>query len=130
MPPDQRDQLATRLLAGFVALFGLVCMGIALGHIAIGPAVIPAPIPVNATMDSEDRFYATLFLGFGLALVWCARDLEPRRDVFFALLAIFFVGGIARIISWIQVGPPIALFIFLGALGGILGSIVSGMMSR
>ena len=32
----------------------------------------------------------------------------------------FFLGGIARIISWISVGPPIDLFVFLGALELIL----------
>ncbi|MEZ5694618.1 MAG: DUF4345 domain-containing protein [Altererythrobacter sp.] len=101
-------------------LFGLVCCCIALSHIAIGPSVIPGSIPVNATMDSEDRFYATLFLGFGAAMIWCSRDLAARRGAFGALLLIFFLGGIARLVSWAAVGPPDALFIFLGALELIL----------
>lgn len=105
-----------RALQGFVALFGLVCVGIALAHIVIGPPAIPGSIPVNATMDSEDRFYATLFLGFGIAHLWCARDLPDRAQVLLALQAVFFLGGVARIISWVQVGPPIPLFVFLGAL--------------
>lgn len=67
-------------------------------------------------MDSEDRFYATLFLGFGAALIWCAQDLSLRRGLFFGLLAVFFLGGIARIVSAIHVGPPITLFVFLGGL--------------
>lgn len=49
-------------------MFGLVCMGIAAGHIILGPQLIPDGVPVNATMDSENRFYATLFLGFGAAM--------------------------------------------------------------
>jgi hypothetical protein len=47
-----------------------------LGPIVFRPAIIPGAIPVNATMDSEDRFYATLFLGFGAAVMWCSRDLQ------------------------------------------------------
>lgn len=103
-------------MALLVALFGVVCCVIALVHIAFGPASIPGSVPVNATMDSEDRFYASLFLGFGAAMVWTSRDLAMRRGLFFALLATFFVGGLARIISWLSVGPPSTLFIVLGAL--------------
>ncbi len=103
-------------LRGFVALFGMVCVGIALTHIFVGPSSIPGSVPVNATMDSEDRFYATLFLGFGAAHIWCARDLVRRANILLAMQAVFFLGGIARLISWAQVGPPIGLFVFLGAL--------------
>lgn len=103
-------------LRWFVAVFGLVCIGIALAHIVFGPTAIPGSIPVNPTMDSEDRFYATLFLGFGAALIWAAQDLAARRGVFLALLGVFFLGGIARIVSWLAVGPPVPLFVFLGAL--------------
>ena len=30
--------------------------------------------------------------------------------------AVFFLGGVARLISWAQVGPPIPMFIWLGAI--------------
>lgn len=109
-----------RLLAGFVALFGAVCCLIALAHITLGPAAIPGSVPVNATMDSEDRFYATLFLGFGAALIWCSRDLRARSGVFDALLLVFFAGGVARIVSWLAVGPPAPLFVFLGGVELVL----------
>jgi hypothetical protein len=45
--------LSARLLRWFLAAFGLVCVGIALTHIAFGPGSIPGSVPVNATMDSE-----------------------------------------------------------------------------
>jgi len=96
--------------------FGFVCCLIGLGHIVFGPAIIPGSIPVNATMDSEDRFYATLFLGFGGALMWCSRDLQNRETLFGGLLVTFFLAGISRIVSAIAVGWPNHLFIFLGAL--------------
>ena len=104
------------LLKGFVLLFGAVCMVIALVHIGYGPASIHGSVPVNATMDSEDRFYATLFLGFGAANVWCAQNLGARGQVFRTLMLVFFLGGIARLISAMQVGLPSPLFVFLGSL--------------
>lgn len=105
-----------RSLSLVAALFGAVCMIISLAHIAIGPRAIPGAIPVNPTMDSEDRFYATLFLGFGAAIVWCSRDLTARRQPFGLLLLVFFLGGIARLISAAMVGLPNQLFISLGLL--------------
>jgi hypothetical protein len=104
----------------FLTLFGIICSVIALTHIAVGPAAIPGGVVTNATMDSEDRFYATLFFGFGLAVIWCANDLDKREKPLAALLAVFFAGGIARIISLAVVGSPGPLFLFLGTLELIL----------
>lgn len=112
------------VLRWFLILFGMVCTGIALVHIAFGPASIPGSVPVNAVMDSEDRFYATLFLGFGLAHIWAARDLANRHGVVLAMQATFFAGGIARIISWLAVGSPGPLFTFLGALELVIPPLV------
>lgn len=108
------------LLKGFVLLFGAVCMVIALVHIGYGPASIPGGVPVNATMDSEDRFYATLFLGFGAANIWCAQDFGARGQVFRALMLVFFLGGVARLVSAAQVGLPSPMFVLLGALELVL----------
>jgi hypothetical protein len=105
-----------KALRFFVLFFGTVCCLIALAHIAIGPAAIPGGGPVNATMDSEDRFYATLFLGFGAALIWCSGDLRSRGRAFDALLLIFLLGGVARVVSAAQVGWPNPLFTVLGAV--------------
>ena len=52
-------------------------------------------------MDSEDHFYAKLFLGFGAALDQCSRKLEERGALFKALMIVFFLGGSARIVSTI-----------------------------
>jgi Domain of unknown function (DUF4345) len=103
-------------LSALIMLFGIVCCLISLAHIALGPLAIPGSVPVNATMDSEDRFYATLFLGFGAALIWCSRDLPSREALFGVLLLTFFLGGISRIVSVVAVGWPSVLFIFLGSL--------------
>jgi hypothetical protein len=97
----------------FVVFFGLVCAAIGMTHIIYGPSSIPGSVPVNATMDSEDRFYATLFVGYGLTLLWCAMDLGPRRLAFLWLLVIFFASGLSRIVSMTQVGFPHPLFTVL-----------------
>ena len=61
---------------------------------------------VNPTSDGEDRFFAGVFLCFGVALLWCARDLQRRRVYLNFLAAAFFVGGVGRLLSVILVGAP------------------------
>lgn len=102
-----------KLLSWFVPIFGCVCGAIALAHIVIGPAAIFGSVSVNATMDSEDRFFGALFLGFGAGLVWCSKNLVDRSPIFGALLLTFFLGGISRVISALLVGLPNPLFVTL-----------------
>jgi apolipoprotein N-acyltransferase len=117
-----------KLLSLSVWIFGAVCIVIALVHIAFGPAAIPGSIPVNATLDSEDRFYASLFGGFGAALIWCSRNLDERRGLFHALMAVFFIGGLARFVSYLQMGLPHPLFQFLWGVELILPWVLIGWL--
>jgi hypothetical protein len=109
-----------KVLQGLVTLFGIVCILIALAHIVVGPASIPGGGEVNTTTDSEERFYAAMFLGFGVALIWCSRDLRGRARAFDALILFFFIGGVARVISVFQFGYPHPFFTFLGGLELVL----------
>jgi Domain of unknown function (DUF4345) len=65
---------------GFLALFGVIVIGISLAHLAIGPEAIIGGADVNPTSDGEDRFFAGLLLCYGVALLWCARDVQDKRD--------------------------------------------------
>lgn len=93
-----------RSLQVFLGLFGVSAILIATLHIALGPAAIPGAIPVNSTMDSEDRFYATLFGAYGVALLWCIRYVEHKSRFVYFLAATFLVGGVARIVSKLNEG--------------------------
>ena len=75
-----------RSLTFFVLVFGIVCTLIGAAHMVLGPGIIPGGIPVPPAMDSEDRFFGTLFIGFGLANVWCSRDIVGRGNVFLVQL--------------------------------------------
>jgi Domain of unknown function (DUF4345) len=100
-----------RLFQGFLMLFGVIVIGIALAHFAVGPGAIIGGSDVNATSDGEDRFYAGLFLCYGVALLWCARDVERKQTYVAVLAAALFVGGIGRLISLILVGLPHPFFV-------------------
>ena len=101
------------LLQVLVGGTGVVAMVISLLHIVFGPACIPGTMAVNATLDSEDRFYAVFFFAYGWALLWCARDVEQKREPLRLLGALFFAGGVTRLISMLAMGAPHGLFIAL-----------------
>ncbi|MGH6696953.1 DUF4345 domain-containing protein [Sphingopyxis sp.] len=104
---------STRLLFALLYSLGASCAVIALFQIALGLSAIPGAGHASATVDSEHRFYAIFFLGFGIALIWCARSLAARLTQARFLLALFFAGGLARLVSIVQVGPPSDFFLVL-----------------
>ena len=119
-----------RTLQILLGLFGATAIFIALLHIALGPASIPGSVPVNATMDSEDRFYAVLFMAFGIALIWCVKDVERKARVVYLLMATFLAGGVARLISIAVVGLPNDFFVAMTALELVLPCIYAWLQYR
>jgi hypothetical protein len=117
LPKADPIQLAVgRFQQILLGLFGAVIVVIAMAHVALGPAAIPGGLPGNATMDSEDRFYAVFFLAYGAGVLWCTRDVERKSGLVYFLAATFFVGGLARLVSMARVGPPHVFFVVMTAL--------------
>ncbi|MDA0821435.1 MAG: DUF4345 domain-containing protein [Proteobacteria bacterium] len=105
-----------KTLRAVMILGGIFIIVVSLTHIALGHSWLPDTMPVTASIDSEHRFYAAMFLMYGVTLLWCAKALSERRSVFHFLLLTLFVGGLARIVSLCLLGWPHPLFISLGVL--------------
>jgi hypothetical protein len=119
-----------KALQAFLGLFGSTAIFIASLHIALSPAAIPGSVPVNATMDSEDRFYATMFVAYGVALLWCIKDIERKSLVVYFLALTFFVGGLSRLVSIAVVGLPNTFFIAMTVLELLIPLFMAFMQSR
>jgi len=100
----------------FLAVFGVIVVFIATLHIVFGPAIIPGSYPVNATMDSEGRFFATLFLAFGVAILWSVRRVESKTLLVNFLAITFLAGGLARLVSMAAKGQPHPFFVVMTIL--------------
>jgi uncharacterized protein DUF4345 len=111
-------------------MFGAIAIVISMIHVVFGPASIPGAVPVNATMDSEDRFYAVLFLAFGATLIWCIKNVERKANVVYFLMLTFFVGGVARLISIAAVGLPNNFFITMTVLELLLPFVYAYLQHR
>ena len=95
-----------RVTEVWLVVFGLICAGIGVAHLLFGSSSIIGGGSVNATIDSDLRFYALLFSAYGLTFVWCAADIGRCTPVINALGAVFFIGGVARLLSWAVTGRP------------------------
>ena len=120
-----RTTLAYILYAG-----GAATLVIALLHLAFGVASIPGAGYANATMESEDRFYAVIFGGYGVALLYCARDVVARAQLIRLLSGLFFAGALGRIISWVDKGPPHMFFVAMLVLELGLPFAIWGLQSQ
>lgn len=87
-------------------LMGLVCVAIGLFHFLLGTASVPGEGHAGATVDSRERFYGAIFIGYGLAWVWAARRRPVPSIAVRWLAGIFLLGGIGRVLSLAVHGRP------------------------
>jgi hypothetical protein len=101
------------LLRIWLTAIGLVCAGIGLAHLFFGSATIIGGGPVSATVDSELRFYAVVFIAYGWGFVWAAADIPHRAWLINALGVVFLIGGLARFLSIAAVGVPDPFYLWM-----------------
>lgn len=70
----------------------------------------------GADVDSEMRFYAAIWMGYGALALKVARDLPARMTMLRLMLGFFWLGGLGRLLSYVTVGAPHPLFTVLMAI--------------
>ncbi len=117
------------LIKTLLFIFALVVLGIGVSIVLIGPSAtanffggvyngiaggegLPSGFD-SADVDNEFRFFSVFWLAFGVMLIRAALTFPESQRLVFALLGIFFLGGLFRVLSIIQMGWPHGLFQFL-----------------
>ncbi len=125
------------LLARVLRLLSPVFVVVAILHLALGVradvllgASVPPSTVADPTLDSQNRFYGVAFALYGVVLFICAGDLQRFAPVFKAALTVFFLGGVARLVSWAIYGPPSALVIALGLVELVAPVVLWAWFSR
>jgi hypothetical protein len=85
---------------------GVACLTIGLYHLVGGLDSVPGEAGAGATVDSRERFYNAIFLGFGLAWIWAARRQPLPLTAIRWLSGIFLLGGLGRLLSMAVHGQP------------------------
>ncbi|MEU8685179.1 DUF4345 domain-containing protein [Streptomyces sp. NPDC048611] len=94
------------LLKWLALAMGTACAGIGVLHFALGIDSVPGEAAAGATVDSRERFYGAVFLGYGLAWIWAARQTPIPARVVRWLAGIFLLGGLGRLLSMAVHGSP------------------------
>jgi hypothetical protein len=124
-------------LATFLRILAPICILVGALHLVLGlhadvllGARIPADVIADPTLDSQNRFYGTSFTIYGTLLWLCASDLAKYAPVLRRLLAVFFAGGLARLVSMAVRGAPTSLVLALMAMELVVPLVTLGWLSR
>ncbi|MEU9117520.1 DUF4345 domain-containing protein [Streptomyces sp. NPDC048483] len=105
-----------RALRALTQLMGWACVLIGVFHVLLGNAAIPGADSAGTTVDSWGRFMGAIFVGYGLAWLWAARQRPvPARAVRW-LAGVFLLGGAGRLFSLALHGWPQWFQILLTAI--------------
>lgn len=85
---------------------GLVAITTGLVAIIGGADTFPGSPSMENPADNEGRFLNAFWIAFGVALLWVAPRVERETTLIRFLAAALFLGGLARVISIIDVGEP------------------------
>lgn len=98
----------------------LACVPTATGLLAMtgldDPLYRELELPRDATLDSNLRFYAGVWLGLGAAVFWLLPRIERETVLFRFLWLMIFIGGIGRLLSLARAGMPLPPYIGFTAL--------------
>ena len=135
--------MRAKILQFLLFLLGASAVGIGLSIIGLGPektvsffakiveilGVEKTPITSfnSVNVDNEFRFYAVFWVAYGGLLIQASRNLSKYRQRIPLLLALFFIGGLARAISFIAMGAPHTLFNVLMGVELILPVVMYGL---
>ena len=107
-----------------------VVLHVSLGVSGDGLIGIGVPDAIDASLDSQNRFYGATFLIYAALLWTCSRDLRQHAAMLRLLLAIFFFGGLARGLSALHYGLPSVEVMALWAVELIAPPIIWVWLSR
>jgi hypothetical protein len=127
--PQSRSAGERGLQIVFAAL-GVTAVLTGLVDIVGGPEALPGESAVGDTADNAFRFNAAFWVAFGVAALWLVPRLLAETTAVRWLAGALFLGGVARVISLIDVGEPHELFLALMGVELLLPPVIVVWQSR
>ena len=100
-----KPAIERRLLQIAVAIACLVPLNAGLRGVLRGARFVGISAP-TADLDSHFRYMSGIFLMMGVGFVTTIAAIEKKGPRFRMLAAMVIVGGMARALSWAEVGAP------------------------
>jgi DMSO/TMAO reductase YedYZ heme-binding membrane subunit len=99
-----------------VGLFGVVALATGLWVFFGGAEAGTGAGPVNANVDTEYRFFAAFWIAAGACALYLAVKDRITRTALALITGTLFLGGVGRILSWVDEGRPDTTFVVLMAI--------------
>ena len=112
-----------------LAAGGLVAIATGLTHIAGGVSTFPGSPSAENAADNEARFLAAFWVAFGAVALWVVPRVARETLVVRALGGALILGGLARLVSIIDVCEPDSFQYVLMGLELVLGPLVIGLQA-
>lgn len=105
-----------RIMAIAILLAGGLHLLLGLGAEALLGVTLSPETLSDPSLDSQNRFYGTSYMLYGILLWICTRDMRRYASIFSTLLLMTFAGGLSRIISAMIHGWPAPAITALAAV--------------
>ena len=109
----QRLALLLRVLSPIFLVVAGLHLVLGLDADALLGASVSPSTAAEPSLSSQNRFYGVAFGLYGAVLYLCSKDLRAYAPFFRAAMWVFFLAGVARLVSWVQHGAPAPLVITL-----------------
>ena len=108
--------LFLRVVAPVFFIVGALHLILGLNADVLLGAMVPAEALNDPALDSQNRFYGMAFTLYGVLLLLSATDLPKYATVLRCVLWVFFLSGVARLVSIATHGiPPAPVVLLLGS---------------
>lgn len=98
--------LILKLIAPVFVLVGALHLVMGLGaDVMLGANLSPDSIS-DPALDSQNRFYGVAFSIYGVLFYVCSNDVKKYATIIYCLLWVFFIAGLARLVSIALYGFP------------------------
>ncbi|AMO72659.1 DUF4345 domain-containing protein [Sphingorhabdus sp. M41] len=87
-------------------LIGLIPLWFGVNGIFWGATEHMGAEPFSNAMDNQYRYLSGVYIGVAIMIFHSAGDLRRRANLFRFAMLFFFIGGCARAVSYLTVGPP------------------------
>jgi len=100
-----------RALQVVLVVLAVIPIGTGLMDMLFGAGTLPSEQDLNPDLQSNYRFFATIWLGLGLMILWIVPRVETAVLPLRAVTGIVFLGGLARVLSIVVSGAPHPMFV-------------------
>lgn len=89
-----------------LAVLSLIPLAFAVMGLYGGAELANEGVAVSAGLDNQFRYLSAYYLSLFFLIWWVLQDLENRGEVLRLLILAIFLGGLARLYSYLTAGPP------------------------